>query len=73
MPNSGIDWTEVPFTKSSYSKSDGGLCVEIATTANKVAIRDSKLGPSSPILELSVPAFTALIATISTPTYAHPA
>ncbi|WP_028926260.1 DUF397 domain-containing protein [Pseudonocardia acaciae] len=66
MPKSSIDWTEVPFTKSSYSKSDGGECVEIATAEGRVAIRDSKLTPHSPTLEVSEPAFAAFIATIRT-------
>lgn len=68
MPNSNINWAEVPFTKSSYSNDDGGNCVEIATTANKVAIRDSKLAPYSPILEVSKPAFAAFIAAVRTTT-----
>lgn len=70
MANSGIDWTKIPFTKSSHSKGDEGLCVEVAAAGGMVAIRDSKLTPHSPILEISVPAFTALIATIrTTPDY----
>lgn len=73
MPPSGIDWTEVPFTKSSYTKSDGGNCVEIAIYAETVAIRDSKLGTSSPILELPKPAFAALLTAIRTNTFDHPA
>lgn len=73
MPKSNIDWTEVPFTKSSYSNDDGGECVEIATTANKVAIRDSKLGPHSPVLEVPEPAFAAFIAAVRTTTYKQPA
>jgi uncharacterized protein DUF397 len=71
MPNTGIDWTEVPFTKSSYSSNDGGECVEIATVQGKVAIRDSKLGPSSPILELPRPAFTAFLTSIRANTFEH--
>lgn len=70
MRNSGIDWTEVPFTKSSYSDGDEGKCVEVATVGDKVAIRDSKLAPHSPILELSEPAFAAFLAAIRTSTYA---
>jgi uncharacterized protein DUF397 len=69
MTDSGIDWSCVPFTKSSHSKGDQGQCVEIATAGGKVAIRDSKLAPHSPILELSKPAFAAFIATIRATTY----
>lgn len=72
MANSGIDWTEVPFTKSSYSDGDQGKCVEIATAGARVAIRDSKLAPCSPILELSEPAFADFIAAVRTNALNHP-
>lgn len=36
---------------SSYSGSNGGNCIEIATTGNTVAIRDSK-DPHGPVLSL---------------------
>ncbi|CND99599.1 Domain of uncharacterised function (DUF397) [Mycobacterium tuberculosis] len=38
--------------KSSYSGSDGGQCVELASVENAVAIRDSK-DPHGPILVIS--------------------
>lgn len=72
MTNSGIDWSRVPFKKSTHSKGDQGQCVEIATAGDKVAIRDSKLAPYSPILELSEPAFAAFIAAIRTNSYNQP-
>jgi hypothetical protein len=37
---------------SSYSGSNGGNCIEVATTADAVAIRDSK-DPRGPVLSLA--------------------
>jgi hypothetical protein len=42
----GLSWR-----KSSYSGSNGGNCIEIATAANAVAVRDSK-NPDGPVLAL---------------------
>ncbi|MER5222288.1 DUF397 domain-containing protein [Streptomyces flaveus] len=44
---------ELKWFKSSYSDSEGGACVEVATSPTTVHIRDSKL-TNSP--ELTVPA-----------------
>lgn len=43
---------ELIWRKSSYSGSDGGQCVELASVENAVAIRDSK-DPNGPILVIS--------------------
>jgi hypothetical protein len=40
------------WTKSSYSDSDGGNCVELARTPRTIHIRDSKT-PAAPHLHLS--------------------
>lgn len=72
MANPGIDWSKIPFTKSSHSKGDEGQCVEVAAAGDTVAIRDSKLAPHSPILELPEPAFAAFIAAIRTTTLNQP-
>ncbi|MGI8307066.1 DUF397 domain-containing protein [Saccharopolyspora hattusasensis] len=61
MVNSGIDWANVQFTKSSYSGSDQGNCVELGVVADIVGVRDSKLGASSPVLELNKTAFQAFL------------
>jgi hypothetical protein len=61
MGNSGIDWTEVRFVKSSYSGTDQGNCVELGVAADIVGVRDSKLGALSPVLELSTTAFKTFL------------
>ncbi|WP_207934291.1 DUF397 domain-containing protein [Actinomadura sp. KC06] len=43
---------EINWRKSSYSSSDGDMCVELAGVANKVAVRDSK-DPHGPVLVVS--------------------
>ncbi|MFI1487650.1 DUF397 domain-containing protein [Streptomyces sp. NPDC020747] len=54
---SGAEWR-----KSSYSNSDGGNCVEVATNHPTLTpIRDSKR-PKAPALIVSPPAWTAFIA-----------
>jgi hypothetical protein len=37
---------------SSYSGSNGGNCIQVATTSRAIAVRDSK-DPAGPILEFS--------------------
>lgn len=61
MVRSGIDWTTVPFHKSSHSSNDGGNCVEVGVGVQAVGIRDSTLGAASPVLELSPAAFAAFL------------
>jgi hypothetical protein len=44
-----MDLTRATWRKSSYSGNNGGNCVEAATAARKIAIRDSK-DPHGPVL-----------------------
>ncbi|MBE9376551.1 DUF397 domain-containing protein [Saccharopolyspora sp. HNM0983] len=69
MANSGMNWTQVEFTKSSYSGSDQGNCVEFGTAAGLVGIRDSKLAEASPILEVEATAFRAFITDLKAGTF----
>lgn len=48
------------FRKSSYSVQNTE-CVEVATTVDGVAVRDSKLGEDSPVLVISAHEWHALI------------
>ncbi|GDY32914.1 DUF397 domain-containing protein [Gandjariella thermophila] len=73
MVNSGIDWTEVRFVKSSYSGTDQGNCVELGVAADTVGVRDSKLGAASPVLELDKTAFQAFLDQAKTGGFDRPA
>ncbi|WP_030908555.1 DUF397 domain-containing protein [Streptomyces sp. NRRL F-5126] len=56
-----IDLTSAAWRKSSYSNSDGGECVEIATNLPAVLpVRDSK-NPHGPALLLPRRAWTAFV------------
>jgi hypothetical protein len=44
-----MDLTRATWRTSSYSGNNGGNCVEVATAARKIAIRDSK-DPHGPVL-----------------------
>lgn len=44
---------ELNWSKSSYSGSDGGDCVEVATGHNAVYVRDSKAAGGGPVLRVS--------------------
>ncbi|MBP0460688.1 DUF397 domain-containing protein [Streptomyces montanisoli] len=56
-----IDLTNAAWRKSSYSNSDGGECVEIATNLPAaLPVRDSK-NPHGPALLLPRPAWTAFV------------
>lgn len=46
--------------RSSHSGQEGGTCVELADCGAVIGIRDSK-DPAGPVLELSGPAFAALL------------
>lgn len=50
------------FIKSSYSKDDGGQCVEVGTVGAVVGVWASKRGRSSPVLELSAAVFADFLA-----------
>jgi hypothetical protein len=47
MSTAALEWV-----KSSYSGSEGGNCLEVATTPTTIHIRDSKQ-PAGPVLTLS--------------------
>lgn len=49
----------VVWRKSSYSGSEGGQCVEVATCADSVHVRDSKV-TDGPVLDLAPAAWAAL-------------
>ncbi|MEU8786929.1 DUF397 domain-containing protein [Streptomyces sp. NPDC048637] len=51
--------------KSSYSGSEGGNCVEVATCPSALHIRDSK-NPDGPSLTMSAAAWAAFLADVST-------
>jgi hypothetical protein len=56
-----MDMTAVAWRTSSYSGSNGGTCVEVATVGPAVGVRDSK-HPDSPLLTFTADnwqAFTA--------------
>ncbi|WP_078662614.1 DUF397 domain-containing protein [Streptomyces bicolor] len=58
--------------KSSYSgEGDGNNCVEIATSASHIAVRDSK-APVRATLTFQTAAFTLFIQALSTPTITTP-
>jgi hypothetical protein len=54
----GIVWR-----KSSYSAGNGG-CVEVATTTDRVLVRDSK-DPDGPVLAVTPAAWRAFLATVT--------
>ncbi|MEU2423081.1 DUF397 domain-containing protein [Streptomyces sp. NPDC007851] len=59
MPSSDIQWR-----RSSYSNGMGGECLEVATLAEEIAVRDSKV-PSGPQVTLSNMAWQGFIQTLS--------
>ena len=60
-----MDLTSASWRKSSYSSSNGANCVEVASLASAVAVRDSK-NPDGGTLVLSPAAWRALIASVKT-------
>ncbi|MFC4466219.1 DUF397 domain-containing protein [Streptomyces xiangluensis] len=54
---------ELKWFKSSYSDSEGGACVEVATSPTIVHIRDSKLS-DSPELTVPAPAWKAFVSAV---------
>ncbi|MCA1228688.1 MULTISPECIES: DUF397 domain-containing protein [unclassified Saccharopolyspora] len=50
--------------KSSRSNANGGACVEVALSADSTAVRDSKLGPGSPVLAFGTDAFDAFLGAV---------
>lgn len=57
------------YTGATWRKStrSGGAdnCVEVARMADAVGVRDSKAGPSGPVIDLAPQAFAAFIAGVS--------
>ncbi|MFE9566225.1 DUF397 domain-containing protein [Streptomyces sp. NPDC006487] len=51
--------TALKWFKSSYSDTDGGQCVEVATCTDTIHVRDSKV-PNGPVLDLTPTAWAAL-------------
>ncbi|WP_261575474.1 DUF397 domain-containing protein [Frankia gtarii] len=47
--------------KSSYSAGNGGACVEVATSPDAIAVRDSK-DPDGPVLVFTPAEWTAFLA-----------
>ena len=47
--------------KSSYSAGNGGACVEVATSPDSIAVRDSK-DPGGPVLVFTPAEWTAFLA-----------
>ncbi|MEU7283207.1 DUF397 domain-containing protein [Streptomyces sp. NPDC045431] len=56
--------TELAWFKSSYSSSQNDSCVEVATCASTVHVRDSK-DPAGPQLALSPAAWAAFVPHVS--------
>jgi len=55
-----MDMSRAQWRKASYSNSNGGACVEVATTAHAVAVRDSK-DPDGPKLAFTAEAWDSFI------------
>ncbi|MEU5341493.1 DUF397 domain-containing protein [Streptomyces sp. NPDC020766] len=55
---------ELKWSKSSYSDSEGGACVEVALTPTTTHIRDTKLAANSPELKVRAPAWSAFISAV---------
>ncbi|TDB87078.1 DUF397 domain-containing protein [Actinomadura sp. KC216] len=58
-----MDLTKAEWRKSSYTTSNGGDCVELASVPDMVAVRDSK-DPEGPKLLVTRRAFAALLSDI---------
>ncbi|MEW2633655.1 DUF397 domain-containing protein [Streptomyces sp. NPDC048389] len=52
----------LPWFKSSYSGSDGGDCVEVATGRDGVYVRDSKAAGEGPALRVGRDEWAAFVA-----------
>ncbi|RSN68113.1 DUF397 domain-containing protein [Actinomadura sp. WAC 06369] len=58
-----MDLTKAAWRKSSYTGPNGGDCVELASFAETVAVRDSK-DPDGPMLAVDRRAFAELLTSI---------
>ncbi|MEU3406845.1 DUF397 domain-containing protein [Streptomyces sp. NPDC006670] len=56
--------TTLKWVKSSYSGSNGGNCVEVATTPTTIHVRDSKV-EDGPVLDLAPASWAALTGWVS--------
>ncbi|WP_405583230.1 DUF397 domain-containing protein [Streptomyces sp. NBC_01092] len=56
--------SSTPWHRSSYSNGMGGECLEMASFAGTIAVRDSKV-PSGPHLTISSPTWENFIGVIS--------
>ncbi|KJY31351.1 MULTISPECIES: DUF397 domain-containing protein [Streptomyces] len=56
--------TTLKWFKSSYSGSNGGNCVEVATTPTTIHVRDSKV-EDGPVLDLGPASWAALTGWVS--------
>lgn len=56
--------TTLKWFKSSYSGSDGGDCIEVATTPTTIHVRDSKV-EDGPVLDLAPASWAALTGWVS--------
>jgi Domain of unknown function (DUF397) len=50
---------------SSYSASTAGNCVEVGTAPGELAVRDTKLGESSPMLVFSMTNWRSFVQTVT--------
>ncbi|MGI5260378.1 DUF397 domain-containing protein [Streptomyces angustmyceticus] len=55
---------DLAWFKSSYSGSEGGDCLEVATCPHAIHVRDSK-NPGGPILTLSATAWASFLADVA--------
>jgi hypothetical protein len=53
----------LPWHKSSYSNGSGGNCLEIADTASRRLVRDSKV-PAGPILRFGSDAWASFVTSV---------
>ena len=67
-----MDMSRIEWRKASYSNSNGGACVEVATAAHPVAVRDSK-DPDGPKLAFTAEAWDTFIEHIKHGWPGHPA
>ena len=67
-----MDMSRIEWRKASYSNSNGGACVEVATAAHAVAVRDSK-DPDGPKLAFTAEAWDTFIEHIKHGWPGHPA
>ncbi len=60
-----MDLSRIGWRKASYSNSNGGACVEVATAGHVIAVRDSK-NPNGPRLAFTPSAWGTFLGQVST-------